>query len=139
MKAILFDTNIILDVLLDRQPFADASAAAWNLAETGICKGLVAAHAITTIHYLLRREQTAGQADRVTAALLNVFAVAAVNGEVIRQALQPGFADFEDAVTASSAFLANCDCIVTRDTSGFRHSPVRAFTPEGLISVLNGN
>ena len=53
MKRILFDTNVILDVLLDRRPYAEASAAAWEAVETGSVEGLLAAHAITTIHYLV--------------------------------------------------------------------------------------
>jgi len=36
MKRILFDTNVVLDVLLDRQPHVEASAAAWAAVETGI-------------------------------------------------------------------------------------------------------
>jgi len=56
MKRILFDTNVVLDVLLDRQPYVEASAAAWAAVETGISEGMVAAHAATTIHYLVRKE-----------------------------------------------------------------------------------
>src|SRR6202041_3387101 len=56
MTRILFDTNVVLDVLLDRQPQVDASAAAWAAVETGVSEGLLAAHAVTTIHYLIRKE-----------------------------------------------------------------------------------
>ena len=50
MKRVLFDVNVVLDVLLDRRPQTDASAAAWAGVETGAAKGLLAAHAVTTIH-----------------------------------------------------------------------------------------
>ncbi len=53
MKRILFDTNVVLDVLLDRQPYVEASAAAGADVETGISEGMLAAHAVTTIHYLV--------------------------------------------------------------------------------------
>jgi hypothetical protein len=52
MRRVLFDINVILDVLLDRKPYADASAAAWAAIEIGIADGLLAAHAVTTIDYL---------------------------------------------------------------------------------------
>lgn len=54
MKRVLFDMNVILDVLLDRKPYVEAGAVAWAAIETGISEGLLAAHAVTTIHYLIR-------------------------------------------------------------------------------------
>jgi predicted nucleic acid-binding protein len=50
MKRVLFDTNVILDVLLDREPHVEASATAWATAETGRVEGMLAAHAVTTLH-----------------------------------------------------------------------------------------
>jgi predicted nucleic acid-binding protein len=137
MKKILFDTNVVLDVLLDRSPWVEASAAIWNMAETGACRGLLAAHAVTTIHYLLRKEKGSSKADRSLSAILSVFDVAAVDGAVLQQALQSRLSDFEDAVTAAAAQSAGCEYIVTRDPKGFRGSPVRSFTPEAVIPLLN--
>lgn len=136
MKRILFDTNVVLDVLLDRQPYVEASAAAWAAVETGVSEGMLAAHAVTTIHYLVRKEMGSGKAMRVISAILRVFAVAAVDGAVVQEALQLRFSDFEDAVTAAAARLAGCECIVTRDPKGFRGSPVRSLTPEAVMPLL---
>jgi predicted nucleic acid-binding protein len=136
MKRILFDTNVVLDVLLDRQPYAEASAAAWAAVETGISKGMLAAHAVTTIHYLVRKERGNIKASRIVSAILRVFGVAAVDGAVVQEALQLPFSDFEDAVTAAAARLAGCECIVTRDPKRFRGSPVRSLTPEAVIPLL---
>ncbi|HEY1217361.1 MAG: PIN domain-containing protein [Bryobacteraceae bacterium] len=138
MKRILFDTNVVLDVLLDRKPHAEASAAAWAAVETGVSEGMLAAHAVTTIHYLVRKEMGTIKARRIVSALLRVFGVAAVNGAVVQEALQSPLPDFEDAVTAAAARLAGCQCIVTRDPKGFRGSPVRSLTPEAIIPLLSG-
>lgn len=137
MKRILFDTNVLLDVLLDRQPDVEASAAAWAAVETGIAEGMLAAHALTTFHYLVRKERGNARAGRIVSAILRVFRVAAVDGAVVQEALQLPFSDFEDAVTAAAGRLAGCDYIVTRDPKGFRGSPVRSLTPEALIPLLN--
>ncbi len=136
MKRILFDTNVILDVLLDRQPYVEASAAAWAAVETGIAEGMVAAHAVTTIHYLVRREMGDVKARRIISAILRVFGVATVDGAAVQEALQLPFSDFEDAVTAAAARLAGCECIVTRDPKGFRGSPLRSLTPEAVAPLL---
>jgi predicted nucleic acid-binding protein len=137
MKRILFDTNVVLDVLLDRQPYVEASAVAWAAVETGVSEGMVAAHTVTTIHYLIRKEMGNIKAKRVISAILRVFGVAAVDGAVVQEALQLPFADFEDAVSAAAARLAGCACIVTRDPKGFRGSPVRSLTPEAVIPLLD--
>jgi hypothetical protein len=97
---------------------------------------MLAAHAVTTIHYLIRKQMGAGKAKRVVLTILRVFGVAAVDGAVIQEALQLPFSDFEDAVSAAAARLAGCDCIVTRDPKGFRGSPVRCLTPEAVASLL---
>ncbi len=137
MKRVLFDVNVILDVLLDRSPHAEASAAAWAAIEAGNAEGLVAAHAVTTIYYLVQREIGAAKAKKTLSGILRVFDVAAVNSVAIQEALQLPCPDFEDAVSASAARLSNCDYIVTRDPKGFRGSPVRSITPEAVMPLLN--
>src|SRR5438105_14294553 len=137
MTRLLFDVNVVLDVLLDRKPHAEASAAAWAAVETGTAEGLLAAHAVTTIHYLVRKETGAAKAKGIVSAILTVFGIAAVNSKVIQDALQLSCPDFEDAVTAAAARLASCDYIVTRDPKGFRGSPVRPLTPEAAVPLFS--
>lgn len=137
MKRVLFDVNVVLDVLLDRKPHAEASAAAWAAVETGMAEGLLAAHAVTTIHYLVRKETSVAKAKGIISAILRVFGIAAVDSTVIQEALQLSCPDFEDAVTAAAARLANCDYIVTRDPKGFRGSPVRPLTPEAAMPLFS--
>ena len=138
MKRILFDTNVILDVLLDRQPYVAASAAAWAAVVTGATEGMLAAHAVTTIHYLLRKELGNVKARAILSAVLSVFRVAAVDHAVVQEALHLPASDFEDAVAAAAARSAGCECIVTRDPKGFRGSPVRSLTPEAVVPLLGG-
>ena len=136
MKRILFDTNVVLDGLLDRQPYVEASATAWAAVETGVAEGMLAAHAVTTIHYLVRKERGNAKARRIVSAILRVFGVAAVDAAVLQEALELPWPDFEDAVTAAAARTAGCEFIVTRDPKGFRGSPVRSLTPEAVTPLL---
>ena len=136
MKRILFDTNVVLDVLLDRQPHGEASAQAWAAVETGRAEGLLSAHAVTTIHYLIQKDIGNAKAKRLLSAILGVFGVAVVDAAVLQEALQLPFSDFEDAVTAAAAHSAGCDCLVTRDSKGFRRSPVRVLAPEAVMPLL---
>ncbi len=136
MKQALIDTNVVLDVLLDRQPHVVGSAAVWSAIETGLAKGFLASHAITTIHYLIRKELGAARARRTVSAILRVFDVATVDAAVLQEALQLSLPDFEDSVTTAAAQLAACDFIVTRDPKGFRGSPIPPLTPEAFLPLL---
>ena len=79
MKRILFDVNVVLDVLLDRKPHAAASAAMWGAVETGAAEGLLAAHAVTTIDYLARKDIGSAKTREILSAILRVFGIAPVD------------------------------------------------------------
>ena len=137
MRRILLDLNLILDVLLDRQPHAEAASMVWEAVETGRAEGFLAAHAVTTIHYLNARATKAATARGTTTALLSVFSVAAVDEGVLGEATALGWDDFDKAVTATAARAARCDALVTRNRADFRRSPVRVLTPEQAAAWLH--
>lgn len=136
MKRLLFDVNVVLDVLLDRKPFADASAAAWAAVERGEADGLLSAHALTTLHYLNTRAVGSQMAHETTEALLSVFDVAGVDNTVLNAALALKWPDFEDAVTAAAARRAKCDALLTRNPRDFKGSVVRVLTPSEAAAWL---
>jgi predicted nucleic acid-binding protein len=136
MIGVLVDTNVVLDVLLDRQPHAAQSIALLAHIESGRMTGFLSAHAITTIHYLLRRELGEQRARKIVASLISVFSVASVDQKVLREALSSPSGDFEDAVMAAAAHKANCNFIVTRDPRGFKGSSVRTITPEAANALM---
>ena len=138
MKRVLVDTNVALDVLLERQPHFAASAAVWDAIEGRLAEGYVAAHGVTTIHYLARKHLGARGAQQVITSLLQVFRVAPVDGSVLQDALRHRGNDFEDAVSASAARFAACDAIVTRDPKGHRASAIPAFAPEAAVFFITG-
>lgn len=133
---VLFDTNVILDVLLGRPPHVAASAAVMGLAESGRIGGLLAATSVTTIHYLLRKSLGARPARRHLESLLAVYDVAAVDAQTLRHALALGFADYEDAAIHEAARAARCRGIVTRDAAGFRRATLPTWSPEELLAAL---
>jgi predicted nucleic acid-binding protein len=136
MTRFLIDVNVVLDVLLDRAPHAEASSSVWAAVETGRAEGLISAHAVTTVHYLVARDKDARVARRVIETLLGVFGVAPVTEAVLRSALDLRFADFEDAVCAAAAAAAGCDALVTRDVGGFRKSTVPVLTPSAAAAMV---
>jgi len=136
MKRLLFDVNVVLDVLLDRKPFADTSSEVWAIVERGEAEGFLSAHAITTLHYLNAKAVGARMARETTDALLSVFAVAGVDDAVLNAALALNWNDFEDAVTTAAAKRAKCEALVTRNPSDFKGSAVRVLTPSEALAWL---
>jgi predicted nucleic acid-binding protein len=94
------------------------------------------AHGVTTIFYLAQKERTRASAKRMVSLLLSVFGIAAVDEEVLSDALALACPDFEDAVCAAAAKKARCDFLVTRDPKGFRGSPIRVLDPVSALAVV---
>ena len=138
MRRVLYDTNVVLDVLQARRPHLAASAAALNLVEAGRVEGYVAAHAITTIAYLLQRQVGAARSRVVLADLLSRLQVAAVTERTIRTALAGAFRDVEDAVCHAAALEARAELIVTRNLADFVPGTVPAVLPETPLAALTG-
>lgn len=135
-RRVLVDLNVILDVLLDRAPHAEASAALWAALEIGEGEGLLAAHCVTTLHYLAARSGGREFGDRCVADVLSVFSVAPLDSAVLAEALDMGWTDFEDAVCAACAKSAGCHLIATRDPQGFKRSALPALAPrEALVAI----
>jgi predicted nucleic acid-binding protein len=133
---ILFDVNVVLDVLLDRAEWVAESAALLDLAERGKVNGYVAGHTVTTVHYIVAR--TAGRRKAVTAVtdLLRILHVVPIAEADFAQALALGFADFEDAVQAAAALKIGADYVATRNVSDFKASPVKARSPGELLALM---
>lgn len=136
MKPLLLDLNVILDVILDRRPGADAAAALWAAVEGGQGRGLIPAHGVTTIFYLIEKARGAAFAREGVERLIDVFSVAPVNDAVVRRALAFGWPDFEDAVCAAAGETSGCEAIVTRDPDGYPNSPLPVIDPAAALSRL---
>jgi predicted nucleic acid-binding protein len=133
---VLIDINVILDVLLEREPHFKSSRALWMAIENGAAEGLLAAHAFATIHYLAARKLGDVEATRTIASLLRTFGVAPIDTAVLRAAVDLSSGDYEDAVIAASAHAAGCDLLVTRDLKGFRKSLVRVVSPQAATAIV---
>lgn len=133
---ILFDTNVVLDVLLNRQPHAIAAAQLMVYVEQGRIHGLVAATSVTTIHYLATKAVGSAAAKGHIKALLLLFDVAAVDRAVLLDALSLSFSDYEDAVVHEAARHAGAIGIVTRDQAGFVKATLHTYAPDELFKML---
>ena len=133
---VLVDTNVWLDVILRRAPHYEASAEAVACLDGPDHAPYIAAHAVTTIAYLVERARDRQTSAGATGALLGRVGVAAVEGVVLRGALDSRVGDYEDAVVTAAAVRAGLDAIVTRNARDFADAELPVFTPRELIAAL---
>ena len=134
---ILLDTNIVLDLLLEREPYFTASKEIFILAETKKLKAYLSASSITTIHYLTAKALDKNEADKIIEMLLKIFLVTPLDKTVFTEAIANNGLDFEDSVIYSSAFNTNIDYIITRDKKSFKNSKVNTIDPNSFLAFYN--
>jgi predicted nucleic acid-binding protein len=134
---ILFDLNIILDVLQERKEFYDFSARLLAYAETGAIQGWLAAHSITTLFYLIAKDKSSEQARVTLTSVLQFLKIAAVDQNTIEQALNLPYRDFEDAVQMVAALQIHANYLVTRNARDYLPAPMEVIQPVELLAILD--
>lgn len=126
---VLLDTNVVLDLLLDRTEFAEHAQAIFAQVEGGLYTGLLCATTLTTVHYLASKSGGKTGARRQIDRLLQIFEVAPVNRAVLEAAVLSPIADFEDAVLCEAALHAQAGALVTRNARDFRKAGLPIYAP----------
>jgi predicted nucleic acid-binding protein len=136
MKA-LVDTNVVLDVILQRSPFYQNSFAIFQLVDQGHISACLSATTMTTIFYVLRKARNnSDETYRMMNELTDLFSVVPVSEKTIANALALRWKDFEDAVLCMAAIENSVDYIVTRNTQDFSSGHIPAVTPEQFMQII---
>jgi len=134
---VLIDTNIILDVMLARKPFAQSAVSLLTKIVNGELIGYLGATTITTVHYLASKLIGSTQALVEINKLVKICEIAPINRSVIEESLKIDFCDFEDAILHEAAIFVGADAIVTRNTKDFKTARLKIFTPRQLLSLID--
>jgi predicted nucleic acid-binding protein len=135
---VLFDTNVLLDAMLAREPFVADAAFLLNAVESGRVEGFMSATTVTDVHYLVGRQTKSSEAAiAAVTRLLALMEICAVDREVLEQAIALRLPDFEDAVQIACAIELELEAIVTRDVNGFAGSPIPVLSPQEMRNRLS--
>lgn len=133
---VLADTNIILDVLLKREPYFTASYAFLDLAVQDKLTILITASCVTDVYYLLRKGGLSDSSCRQALHQLLAFTqLADVRPDDIQNALVSSVHDFEDAVVIEVAKRNKCSAIVTRNVKDFTDSSITVYDPDEFLKT----
>jgi len=134
---VLIDTNIVLDFLLQREPFTQDAELIFQAIDSGQIIGYVTATTLTDIFYISRKHtRSVEQARQAVLETLTAMVICPVNRAVLESAFRSGLADFEDAVQIFSAVDQELDAILTRDAKGFLSSSIPVLSTQELLQRL---
>ncbi len=134
---IMCDTNVIIDVLLEREPFVEDSCKCLSLCEEHRIEGFVSASAITDIYYLVRKyTHNTDLAYKAIGKILEIVKVCSVTNNDILTAFQRKAQDFEDCLVATCSKSIHCDYIITRNKKDFKEFNIPLLTPTELLQYF---
>lgn len=132
MKKIFVDTNIIIDLIANREPFSKYAIALFSEAEKKKVKLFTSSHAIATTHYLLKK-YVEEKLRQLLLSLTDYLHIISIDAELIKKGLKSKHRDFEDALQILCAgSIPKMDCIVTRNTKDFKDSDIPVISPDQL-------
>jgi predicted nucleic acid-binding protein len=134
---VFLDTNVLMDVLLERKPFVVESRRIWFLAERGKIRGLIAAMTFPTLYYRVRKVRGVEEAKTMLSMLRSTLTPVVLDAQILNQALDARFADFEDALQYFSALRADAACLVTRNPAHFPQAGISILSPAEFLAVYS--
>ena len=137
MENVLIDTDVILDFFFDRKPFSEYATQVISLCESDKIQGFVTPVIYSNVYYLLRQTARHDKVIEKLKQLLMITDVLTMDKEVVRNALNSGFKDFEDSLQNYSAVkFGAIDVILTRNIKDFTKSDIGVLTPETYIKSI---
>lgn len=135
---LLIDTDVLIDVALDRAPWADPAVRLLELMESNPDRAFIAWHTVSNFYYLVRPKRGPIQTRDFLRELLGFVRVAPTRTLHLHRAIQLEMKDFEDAMQVAAAMAAGADTIVTRNLADYGGSPIEALSPQAVLDAWDG-
>lgn len=139
MIRVLLDTNVVLDFLLDRDPFAEVAAALWQANDEGQIEAYVSVITPINVFYIARKLKGAATARQLVESMLAACRVCSPDRDTLLSALAYPLKDFEDAVQVVSAQVEALNALITRDPADFKGVDFPVLSPESFLKQLASN
>jgi predicted nucleic acid-binding protein len=138
MDNIFIDSDVLLDLMLLREPFLSNSVAILKLCELKEINGFITPVILANTYYVMRRQFNDEHVRKSLKELLQIISIIQIYKSEIVEALDSNFKDFEDALQNYSAEASGkINIILTRNTRDYKHSKLVVMTPEGFMGSGN--
>ena len=139
MMRVLLDTNVVLDYLLNRMPWADHAQVIWQAHEAGRLNAHIAATTLTDIFYIVRKGLGLDLAWTGVHTCLDQLIVVGVDLPDLRSACSFSGRDFEDNLQLACAVNIGAQYIITRDPAGFADASIPVVSSEEMANLLRSS
>ncbi len=133
---VLLDTDVLVDIALDRAPFADPAGRLLDLLERRRASGFLAWHSVANFYYLVAPRRGRPGARTFLLDLARFIEIAPTTTESLLQAGRLDLRDFEDAMQVAAGLACSADVIATRNIRDYRGAPIEALRPEDLVARI---
>jgi len=133
---ILLDTNVVLDVLLERQPYNQVSSKIFSLSSKKNLELFITSTIVTDLYYIISKLLSRKTAKEFLINLIEIVDICGVDKSAVFQAIKSDFNDLEDAVQYFAATIEGIDVIITRNKKDFILSDIDILTPDEFIKEI---
>lgn len=133
----LIDTNVILDIALNREPFFEYSSKVFDKIDDQILEGYITASSVTDIYYIASKQKDKLQARKFLINLIQILEVIGIDKDIVIQALESDMPDFEDAIQVFASKMNSIDLVITRNVLDFDLSGLKVLTPQEFIQKFD--
>ena len=134
---VLIDTDILLDVALNRTPFSEYSSLVLDASEQKIFQGFIAWHTVSNFYYLFSSSSGSKKTKDFISDILKFIEVSPTSTKDVIYATELNITDFEDALQIAAAKACNAEMLITRNIKHYKKSPIPSFTPKSFLKKLN--
>jgi predicted nucleic acid-binding protein len=136
MRKLFLDTNIIIDLLSERQPFYTEAARIFSLADKKEVEISVSALSFATTNYILLQSKKSEEAKQILRKLKLIVQVLSLDDKIVELALNDSdFKDFEDGLQYYTALEYGLDSIITRNLKDFKRSLIPVMTADQYLQI----
>lgn len=136
MTRVLLDTNVVLDIILDREPFVEAAAELWELNREGRFTGYISTITPVNVFYVTRKIKGVDVAQQAVTKLVTSLQICLIDSACLQKAVTSALIDYEDAVQYEAAVANGLDAIVTRNVKDYRAAALPVFSPDDFLNQL---
>ena len=131
---ILIDTNVLMDILFARDPYLADSITVLHMCEDDFAEAVVSAKTITDVYYFLRKSlKSEKEARNVIKKIMGMVTVCDIKVQHLKEAIDFGNADYEDAVQAACAKAEGCKLIISRNKKDYEGTGMKCLTPGEFV------
>lgn len=139
MTDLFIDTDVIIDFLIDREPYSREAAIIFTLIENKKLKGYVSSLTFSNLYYVLRKFEPHNKVISKLDSISRIMTILKVDKQTIKEAIASRFTDFEDSIQYFCARdNSKIDVLLTRNTKDYKNSGIPVMTPADFLKMVSG-